>query len=619
MNELKLLPDREVRKKPALVLSILASFIVCAITGYFTIKELKSEISLRDERVAEFIRAVELKIGIFDYASADLLARSFVNADHAEAVYLFDTYGNKLTGYPALHEQQDGSTSSREEEQRKKEFLFQFTLSSGATRSAGSAIVYYLPINIYKNLLSAITVGIAVFFCTFFASMVTMQYYIRKSVSQPLNSLLKSMETTLETGDYVPVEELGPSLLGQFAKIYNNFQHELLDSRQKLHQARKLEAIGNLTGSVAHEFNNILAVILANIEMTMIGLSGKPDATAKLEKAQDACISAADIIEQLLSYSRNDYSGREEQISVDKLFTQVLVRVSPFVNNNVKLTFTNNADDMRLPGKSYVIGAMVNLVKNSIESFDIGQKGNIQVSASLFDDRGVVPLSYTSSYSFVRLDVYDDGSGVPDDFQERLFEPFASTKSRQRGTGLGLWSIFNFAQSVGGSITYQDNPGGGSHFSLYLPAKFAKDCSDDQPIRGTARGATVENTRILLVEDEDDLRSELAEFFSVNGNEVSVVSELATARQEIENSRYDILICDLKLPDGSGLDIIRSFRQTFPGARTVLISGNLDLPDNFRGNVDLILTKPVSLFRLNEALCNLMHRDLTESRSNHTV
>ena len=367
---------------------------------------------------------------------------------------------------------------------------------------------------------------------------------------------------------------------------------------ENLQRTHRLEALGTLASGVAHDFNNLLAGILGYAALLGPRLDDRPDLALMAKGIEDAAMRAADLTRQLLGIARPTRAGASP--------TDVNAVVADCARV-AKETFDRRIDVEVRTGAAPLFAvvdagelhrAVLNLCINARDAMPEG--GRLTLVAEP-DDAGPAAPPSTGDHSagWVRLEVRDTGVGMDEAVRARLFEPFFSTKPRGKGTGLGLYTVYQVLGAYDGTIEVDSRIGGGTCFRLFLPraaegAAALPSVVADVPAPPEAQGP---RGRILVVEDEDAVRDVAAAVLRRRGHEVllAVDGEQAVAVLERDPAAVDLVVLDLVLPRLSGVEVFRRSRTLRPDLPVILSSGNvyegLDAPD-VRAGIAGVLPKP---------------------------
>lgn len=349
----------------------------------------------------------------------------------------------------------------------------------------------------------------------------------------------------------------------------------------RMRQNQKLEAIGQLAGGVAHDSNNLLLVITGHLEL-MLGSLGLHDRNRPhLEKARTAALHAADLTRQLLAFSR-------QQVMVyRRLNLSEIVQESPSLLS--RLIPPNITIRHRLAPEACFIQAdpsqmrqiIMNLIVNAQDAMPDG--GTIHVSTQTLEI--TEPVEIPSNIErlqvgkYVVLTIEDTGHGMDADTLTRIFGPFFTTKSKGRGTGLGLATVFGIVKQTGGDITVESQPGKGTTFTLYFPRVVPESQGDDEVSQAeetASAGVTTSKTGVVfVVEDEGAVRSLVAQILIGAGYKVITAETPGEALRQAESREFcpDLLIVDVVLPEMSGPELAQKLQEHRPTLKVLYTSG----------------------------------------------
>jgi PAS domain S-box-containing protein len=370
----------------------------------------------------------------------------------------------------------------------------------------------------------------------------------------------------------------------------------------QLRQAQKMEAIGNLTGGMEHDFNNLLGVIIGNLDLAARFVPDGAEAKQLVQEASEAALSGAELTRRLLAFARQQ-PLRPQQIETNELVANIVGLLRRTLGENIEITL-DLADGLWpvVADPAQLEAAITNLATNARDAMPRGGRlviatGNRQLDA----DYAAAHVEVTPG-DYVAVEVTDSGTGMAPEIAGRIFEPFFTTKEPGKGTGLGLSMVFGFIKQSGGHIAVYSEAGVGTTFRLYLPRAASETASRPEtverasPSRG--RGETV-----LAVEDNERLRRLVMRQLQGLGYRPIVGADAAEALSLLERERVDVLFSDIVMPgplDGFGL--AQQVRERWPSVKVVLTSG---FPGTQLGQPDVglrILTKPYRAEDLGAAL-----------------
>jgi two-component system cell cycle sensor histidine kinase/response regulator CckA len=346
-------------------------------------------------------------------------------------------------------------------------------------------------------------------------------------------------------------------------------------TEEQLRQSQKMEAIGALAGGVAHDFNNILSVILSYSEMLAQDLKEDDPMRGDLLEMKLAGQRAAALTRQLLAFSRQQ-TIEPEVIDLNAVMQDMDAMLRRLIREDIELVTIPAAD---LGSCKNDIGQVeqivMNLVVNAVDAMPAGGKLTIETANVELDDEFAREHLGTRPGQHVMLAVSDTGMGMDASTQARIFEPFFTTKEKGKGTGLGLSTVFGIVKQSGGSIWVYSEPGKGTSFKVYFPVtcETARETASDAPIT-TLRGSET----ILLVEDEDQIRTVAKGILTRHGYRVIETrsgSEALLASERHEGTIH-LLLTDVIMPQMSGRQLAERVGPTRPDMKVLFMSGYTD-------------------------------------------
>ena len=352
---------------------------------------------------------------------------------------------------------------------------------------------------------------------------------------------------------------------------------DITDTReleQQYRQAQKMEAIGQLAGGVAHDFNNILAVIQMQSELLQCTGSLTADQTEFTEEISTTVQRAAALTRQLLLFSsREVFQPRDMDLNESIGSTVKMLR--RILGEDVRMQLRLASPPMCLhadPGMMDQV--LMNLAVNARDAMPHGGQLIIETSGVELDDLAVAQTGGAREGSFVRLSVSDSGCGIPAEILSKIFDPFFTTKGVGKGTGLGLATVFGVVKQHQGWINVYSEVGQGTTFRIYLP-RLAREAGATGPAAATSAMGGGHET-ILLVEDDPTLRVSIRKALAQLGYRMLEAPTGNLALKVWEQGRKDIrlLLTDLVLPDGmNGKDLAKRLLAEAPELKVVYMSG----------------------------------------------
>ena len=350
----------------------------------------------------------------------------------------------------------------------------------------------------------------------------------------------------------------------------------LRESEKQLRQSQKMEAVGNLAGGIAHDFNNMLCVILGRSELLLSRLKPGDAMRRELELIQKTGNRAAILTRQLLAFSRRQVL-ESKVVDLNTVVSEIETMLKRLIPDNIELATLLKPELKHVrvdPGQMEQV--IMNLVLNSRDAMPMGGKMSIETANVELDSDYVQSHSYAQSGEYVMLAVSDTGCGMDAELQSHIFEPFFTTKSPDKGTGLGLATVYGIVKQSNGHIEVYSELGHGTTFTVYLPvvAEEIRPAHISDLIPAAAGNQEV----ILLVDDQDDVRSLVYDLLELNGYRV------ISARNGIEAGEVagrspepiQLLITDVVMPGMGGPQLAKQILLRDPKTKVLFMSGYTD-------------------------------------------
>ncbi|MCK1394554.1 ATP-binding protein [Bradyrhizobium sp. 1] len=379
-------------------------------------------------------------------------------------------------------------------------------------------------------------------------------------------------------------------------------QHE---TAERLRQSQKMDAIGHLTGGVAHDFNNVLTVITGTIEIIQEGLADRPQFAAIAQLIDDAAARGAEITSQLLTFARRQPLEPRE-IDVNALVVETAKLLRPILGEHIEIV-TRLADDAwsAMADPSQLSSAIVNLAVNARDAMPGGGRLTLETANRELEGLRSVGDGDVLRGAFVMVAVTDTGHGIPAEICERVFEPFFTTKGVGRGTGLGLSMVYGFARQTGGTVAIESEEGRGTVMRLFLPR--SKGEVPARPAAVQAPATVRGHETILVVEDDPLVQGYVVAQLGSLGYRTLVAGDGAAALALVDQgARFDLLFTDIIMPGGmNGRELAEAVRLRRPGVRVLYTSGYTDDTIVHEGHLDpgvALLCKPYRKAELSEKI-----------------
>jgi PAS domain S-box-containing protein len=402
-----------------------------------------------------------------------------------------------------------------------------------------------------------------------------------------------ALETT-----FTPVRNVAGEVQGAIGLSIDVTERVKMQSR--LLQAERLASMGTLSATVAHEINNPLTYVLANLDLAVTDLADPAwnvqrarELAEWVNLARDGAERVARIVRGLKAFSRQD-DDRAEPTDVRVALDRAIDMADNAIRHRARLVRSLRDMPCVFANELRLNQVFVNLLLNAAQAIPEGHRDTNEIRVRAWHDE---------SKGAVIVEVEDTGTGMAPEVKLRIFEPFFTTKPIGVGTGLGLSICYGIVHGFGGSIDVESRPGAGTTFRVQLPAsERARKTDDVQPPRAEA----LRRGRILVVDDNERVARTLAILLSDHDVEISV-DPRAAVEHVLEGAPFDIIFCDLMMPAMTGMDLHAAIAERLPAqaARIVFVTGGAFTPAarDFIARVpNTVLEKPFAKGALDEVL-----------------
>ncbi len=376
--------------------------------------------------------------------------------------------------------------------------------------------------------------------------------------------------------------------------------------KRQVAQQTKMQAVGQLAGGVAHDFNNILTAIIGHCDLMLMRHTPGDTDYHDIQQVKANSNRAAALTRQLLAFSRQQ-TLRPQLLQLPDVVSEVSSLLKRLLGENISLDVTHgrNLGPVRAdPGQLEQV--IVNLVVNARDAMPDGGTVSIRTFACPAAQVREMKNDFMPIGDYTGLSVSDTGVGIPPEAIGKIFEPFYTTKEVGKGTGLGLSTVYGIVKQSGGFIFAESEVGAGTTFSIYLPVHAVEaDDPDRRPAgRRRASSETWGTGTILLVEDEDMVRSVAERALVRQGYTVVTASDGEQGLARLAQAeKIDLLISDVVMPGMDGPAMVRAARATYPALPVLFMSGYAE--EQLRKSIDIdnvaFLPKPFSVTQLAEA------------------
>ena len=400
---------------------------------------------------------------------------------------------------------------------------------------------------------------------------------------------------------------------GASATIFALDTTEQSTLQENLVQSQKMQAIGQLAGGVAHDFNNVLTAIIGYSDLLLANHRPTDPSFQDIMQIKQNANRAAGLVRQLLAFSRRQ-TLRPQTLQLNDVLSELQMLLRRLVGETIQLDVVYGRDLWQVKADlNQFEQVIVNLVVNARDAIRDGGKITLRTRNFPASECGELKEMAIVPADYVLVEVEDTGHGIPPEVLAKIFEPFFTTKDVGKGTGLGLSMVYGIIKQTGGYVFCDSEPGKGATFRILLPRRLADDV--DEPAKKevakpaadlTGRGA------ILLVEDEEAVRAFASRALASRGYTVLEAETGLDALRVAEEAQepIDLIVSDVIMPEMDGPTMLTELRRRGLTAKVIFVSGYAD--DAFARNLPegqefVFLPKPFSLKQLIETVKGLMN------------
>jgi PAS domain S-box-containing protein len=353
-------------------------------------------------------------------------------------------------------------------------------------------------------------------------------------------------------------------------------QEESSKLEEQLHQAQKMESVGRLAGGVAHDFNNMLSVIIGQANLALMDMDPSQPLHRTLEEILKAAERSADLTRQLLAFARRQ-TVAPKVLDLNQTIAGTLTMLQRIIGENVELNWRPGAD--LWPTKidpSQIDQILANLCSNSRDSISVVGRISIETKNCTIDESYCAHNSGFLPGEYVQLTVSDDGSGMVKGVIAHIFEPFFTTKGPGKGTGLGLATVFGAVKQNNGFINVYSEPGLGTTFTIYLPRHLKVEAGGQAAIQQVVPQPPEQGREtILLVEDEPSVLNMASMLLTRQGYTVLAADSPSKALNLAREHAGEIalLMTDVVMPEMSGRELSEQLMLLHPRLKRLFMSG----------------------------------------------
>ncbi len=379
-------------------------------------------------------------------------------------------------------------------------------------------------------------------------------------------------------GVFLTIWALGVLFLTYAIRKIQRYHQEQERLKERMAHMQKLEALGTLVGGIAHDFNNILTVINGHLEILLSKIPSSDPLYSRLRAIKKAGDTATNIVSQLMTFARS-HTVQEERLDLNQIVEGLKEMLEHLVREDIKVEYRLAPSLPKIKiSKARLEQVILNLVSNAQDAIRAApgnpRKILIETGTRVFGPKVVSKHPEVKPGTAVFLAVSDTGVGMDQKTLERIFDPFFTTKELGRGTGLGLATVYGVVTQSGGWVEVESEPGRGTRFEIYWPATAEEEeasLGPEEPPEETLRPG---QERILLVEDDPDIREFTSSALELLGYQVYQAADGLEAWQKIqEGLKVDLIISDLIMPQMDGKELLEKVKEIAPETKFILISG----------------------------------------------
>jgi PAS domain S-box-containing protein len=406
------------------------------------------------------------------------------------------------------------------------------------------------------------------------------------------------IEAQTRNGEIILVEIAVTALRRSGGYVFNGFIRDLTDkivAEAQLRQSQKMDAIGQLTGGVAHDFNNILTVITGTIEILSEGVADRPRLAAIARMIDEAATRGAELTHQLLAFARRQ-PLQPRPIDPNALATEAASLLRPTLGEHIEVEVMLEDDVWHaVADPAQLATALLNLAVNARDAMPNGGKLTLETGNVILDEAYAETNAEVRPGRYVMIAVSDTGMGISPDLLEKVFEPFFTTKEVGKGTGLGLSMVYGFVKQSGGHIKVYSEVGHGTTIKIYLPRAEASGAAAAEP--AVASPMPVGRETILVVEDDKLVRTYVEAQLRSLGYSTLGAANAAEALEHVNAGvQFDLLFTDVIIPGGmNGRELADAIARLRPGTKVLFTSGYTEDAIVHHGRLDpgvALLNKP---------------------------
>ena len=387
---------------------------------------------------------------------------------------------------------------------------------------------------------------------------------------------------------------------------------QLKDLQEKLERAGRVEVLDQLSGGLAHNFNNLLAIVLGNAEMIRQSVNDPKEVERRLVMIEQATERGVDLTRRMMSFSTHSMTAEPTAVDVNALIANIGPMVKTSFSQDIELELQPGADvGLTECHAGELEDAIINLTMNARDA--VGEQGRVTIVTQNVHATAAGALNPEfAAGECIGITIEDDGEGIPENLVNRIIEPFFTTKSRDKGTGLGLSMVYGFARRYGGDLRFESELGSGTRATLLLPRTNTEPEAEPPPAVQTPAPKSLGT--VLVVEDEPQLL-ELSErrLREMGYNTIGFESGVSAKKFLESDEHIDVMFSDVVMPGGiSGFDLVDILQQLRPGVPCLLCTGYAGTPGREKHPDIPLLNKPFRVAELAEAIRGAIEQGSTQ-------
>ena len=433
------------------------------------------------------------------------------------------------------------------------------------------------------------------FYAELWETILSGQVYHGTLVNRKKNGALYDSETSI-----APIQDTQGNITHFVSTDRDITEHRKLEAQ--LRQAQKMEALGQFTAGIAHNFNNALQVIIGNIQLTKLNV---PEPfKSPLKRAENSALTAAEIIGQLMLFSREE-PPKQEVIEIQTVLDTAADICRKMFEQRITVTVeVAKKLPVILGDANQLQQVFLNLGLNARDALAGLDRPLPQIAIAV--DRLNVDANYLTAYpqirpgGYIRVQVTDNGSGMDEGTRQRIFEPFFTTKEAGKGTGLGLSTVFALVRDHRGWVECESDLGVGTTFSIYLPIVEPEGTPKRIEITDSAPQGT---ETILVIDDDPMIRDTVTGLLEENGYRILFGVDGIDGLEVFQRERdtIDLVLLDLSMPRMSGHQVLAELRAMDPHVRVIIMAGYVADKAAY-SDAQAILQKPVTMQNLSQTV-----------------